>query len=99
MAGERGQPTLNGVQLTSIPLVESFVGTITPSDTTVYDPPLTMLYATGAGNVVLVYAADSETVAANYDTVAVSATSYLTGRAIRQVRATGNTATGIKGYR
>lgn len=47
----------------------------------------------------LVYAADDESVAANRDTYAVANSQVVTGFLIRQVRATGTTATGLTGYR
>lgn len=75
------------------------VGAITKSDATLYDPPLRRLYIGGAGNVVVVLDADDEAVSANYTVLAVAAAQILDGFAIRQVRSTNTTATGIIGFR
>lgn len=101
MSAERGSKKVDGELPGPAGPLQSFVGTITASDVTVYDPPLRGLRvgAAGAGNVVLVYAGDDEAVAGNRETVAVSNGQLITGFLIRQVRATGTTASGLTGYR
>lgn len=71
---------------------------VTPSDSTIYDPPLRALYVHGAGTVVLVLDGDDETNAATYLTRTCAADAELTIYAIRQVRAA-STATSITGVR
>lgn len=75
------------------------VGAVTPDNTAVFDPPLTRLYVGGAGNIVIVCDADDETDAAKRSTIAVTAGQVVRDFAIRQVRATSTTATGLIGFR
>lgn len=72
---------------------------VTASNATLYDPPLLRLVASGGGTVTLVLDGDDETDSTKYMTVTLTANVPLTGYAIRQVRATGTTATGIVGAR
>jgi len=99
MSGERGARALHGEHVSWIGHVREYLGALTPSDVTLYDPPIRMLTVAGTGNVVVVLDADDETVSANYVTIAVEATEILTEFAIRQVRSTSTTATGLKGFR
>jgi hypothetical protein len=70
---------------------------VTPSDATLYDPPLRLLYCGGAGNLVLVLDSNDETDADHRFTVAVTAGQLLDVFAIKQVRAA-STATGLLGF-
>lgn len=100
MSGERVVGRIDGAKVGPRGPLTSYVGAITPSDATIYDPPLRQIRigAAGAGNVTLVYAADDESVAANRDTYAVANGQTISGVLIRQVRAA-TTATGIVGWR
>lgn len=66
---------------------------VTPSDSTVYDPPLRGLYLNGAGTVSVVFW-DGSTFAGS---PAAGQIHPFSG--ISQIRATGTTATGIYGFR
>lgn len=68
-------------------------GVITKSDATVYDPPLKVVFATGAGNLALVLAGHPT----NVITVPVDANEKLSCFLISMVMSTGTTATGISG--
>ncbi len=73
----------------SAPLKEAFA--ITPSDTTVYDPPIRGIYIGGAGNVTI----QNE---AGVNTLITAPTAGLVLPVFaRQVRATGTTATALVG--
>jgi hypothetical protein len=102
VSGERGSVQVDGRRVgpSQVGVDQQYVGAITPSDVTVYDPPLKKIRVgvAGAGNLVLVYAADDESVAANRDTVAVANNQVVSGFLIRQVRAA-TTATTLTGYR
>ena len=65
---------------------------VTASNTTTYDPPLRSLYVTGAGDVAFV------TLRGNTVTWTVPA-NFVIPVVMRQVLATGTTATGLKGIR
>lgn len=66
---------------------------VTPSDTTVYNPPLRGLYVGGTGNVAVVAASDTSSVTLN----TVPAGTFVPVIASK-VLATGTTATNIVGY-
>ena len=69
-------------------------GTIAKSDDTVYDPPLRAIWATGAGNLVVMLSGDTASVM----TIPVSAGEKITWASVRKVMAA-TTATGISGAR
>lgn len=71
---------------------------ITPSDTTIYSPPLRLVRIGGAGNICIVLQGDDENTAAHRTIVAVAAGEYLSTFAIKQIRATDTNATGIQGW-
>jgi hypothetical protein len=58
MSFERGTKQIDGRGPGPAGPLQSFVGTITPSDVAVFDPPLRGLRVTGAGNVAVIYAGD-----------------------------------------
>jgi len=70
---------------------------ITPSDTVVYSTPLRVLACLTSGTVTYVLSDDDTTVAGNYVTRTLVAGQELTYYAIKQVRATGTTAT-VEGF-
>ena len=71
---------------------------VTPSDATIYDPPLRALYVHVGGTVVLVLDGDDETDSSKYLTRTCAADTELTIYAIRQVRAA-SSASSITGAR
>ena len=73
---------------------------ITPSDVTIYDPPLRLLRIgpAGAGTLVLVLDGDNDATANHRFTITVANNDEVDRFAIKQVRAA-STATGILGFR
>lgn len=96
MATSALQSTGNASLATLCPctLSPSADGTITKSDSTIYDPPLRAIWATGAGNLTVMLSGDSS----NVLTIPVTAGEKITWLSIRKVMAA-TTATGISGAR
>jgi hypothetical protein len=74
------------------------LGTITPNDNTIYDPPIRLLEITGSGTLNVILDGDDETDPASVAPLTVVSGTPLTQYAIRVVRATGLTATVGKGF-
>jgi len=74
------------------------LGAITPSDATVYDPPIRLLEIATSGNLCFVLEGDDETDPNARITIAVSASTEIANRAFRQIRATNTTCTLGNGY-
>lgn len=70
---------------------------ITKSDTTVYSPPLTVLYVGGAGDVAILCAAQGDSTGNAVTLKAVPVGTTLTGFAIVRVMSTNTTATLLVG--
>lgn len=70
---------------------------VTPSDTTVYDPPIAELLVTGAGDLALVDVSGNATTF-TVSTAMIASGAFRLPGAFKQVKATGTTATGIYGW-
>lgn len=79
-------------EVTGASLAASANGVLTKSDSTVYSPPLKVIWATGAGNITAMLADDTASVV----TFAVAANDLVTCFRIRKIMAA-TTATGISG--
>lgn len=78
------------------PSAGSHLVSVTPSDSTVFDPPLTGLYVAGAGDLALLGANDTVAVTLT----AIAAKTFVNNLvAVSKVMATNTTATGIVGFR